>query len=124
MQNYLIENKKDDKGIISHKKRYPNIPVRKDQEAYGSTPTIYIDDEDKVSSSMELKSMRQGDDDLLSQTIYDMILKNSKRIKKLEDQYQTLSGNFKVITGNTKDNRKYIINLNKDIEGLVKLYNP
>ena len=53
-----------------------------------------------------------------------MVFNNSKRISKLEDKFKNIESNLKVTDMYSKDNRNYVINLNKEIEDLAMLYNP
>ena len=112
--------------LSKHQLAYLNDPDRK------SNRTLFLDpDKNTEAEKRLLRKFKSSDivadkkdDDLLGQSIYDMIYQNMKRIKDLENKYQIIAGNFKVIDGNTKDNKKHIINLNKDIVGLASLYNP
>ena len=116
-------------GVLSHEKRYPNMPIRSAQVKYGSNPTIYFDDNDNQVSSKKSNLTKnldssEGVDPLLFRSIQDMIFNNAKRIKQLEDKFKNISNDLKVNVMNSKDNKKYIINLNKEIQDLALLYNP
>lgn len=148
IENFLFEDdseeqrekeKQDFLDAASHKERYGKN-LSKQQLAYlkrsdrEANRTLFLDPEKNTEEEERfLRKFKPADvltgkdnegDNLLNQTITDMIYQNMKRIKDLEDKYQIIAGNFKVIDGNTKDNKKHIINLNKDIVGLASLYNP
>tara|TARA_B100000674_G_C37870508_1_gene929247 strand:- start:226 stop:726 length:501 start_codon:yes stop_codon:yes gene_type:complete len=150
IENFLFESDDDEEkqekerqdflDAASHKERYGKN-LSKHQLAYlkdtgrKANRTLYLNpdtneqEEERLlrkfkSSDFSESESDAEDDPLLGQSIYDLIFKNVKRIKDLENKYQMLSGNFKVIDGNSKDNRRYIETLGKEIGDLAMLYNP